>query len=356
MKRMRIWRAAALGWGVVACATGPGSGAAGPAPGDAAPRLYAANQGAATVSVIDPASLAVVETVDLRALGFSDNARPHHIVVEPDGAHWYLSMIGENRVLKFDRGNRLIGQAEFEVPGMLALDPVNDLLMVGRSMAAVNPPTRIGRIDPSTMEVDEIDVFFQRPHALTVGPDGAHVYSASLAVNQMAAVDLASEAPELVELEGPVHTLVQFAISPDGGTLVATGQMTGQLLVFDLSDPGAPRLTRTVDVGAHPWHPVFTPDGALIFFGNKQSNSVSVVDVRSWRQVEEIRHPAIAEPHGSAMAPDGRTVFISSNNTSGAYGGPGSGGTVVAIDVASRTVRGVVETGANTAGLGMARP
>ena len=82
--------------------------------------MYASNQGDATVAVIDVETLDVVTTVDLKPFGFDENAKPHHIAVEPDGSYWYISLIGANRVLKLDRENRLVGQAEFEVPGMLA--------------------------------------------------------------------------------------------------------------------------------------------------------------------------------------------------------------------------------------------
>ncbi|MEE8267808.1 MAG: hypothetical protein V3R97_02745, partial [Gemmatimonadales bacterium] len=88
--------------------------------GDPTPLLYVANQNSALVSVIDMASNTVVETVDLQALGFSATAKPHHVVVEPDGSAWYVSLIAENRVLKFDRDNQLVGQLEFERPGMMA--------------------------------------------------------------------------------------------------------------------------------------------------------------------------------------------------------------------------------------------
>ena len=92
-----------------------GAAASTPAfPQEAGPTyLYVAIQGEATVTIIDTETLEIVDVVDLQSLGFSPNAKPHHIVVEPDGAHWYLSMIGENRVLKFDRDNRLVGQADF---------------------------------------------------------------------------------------------------------------------------------------------------------------------------------------------------------------------------------------------------
>jgi YVTN family beta-propeller protein len=317
--------------------------------------LYACNQGEATISVIDPTTMEVVTSVSLEDLGFTENAKPHHVVVEPDGSHWYVSLIGANQVLKFDRDNRLVGQVEFEVPGMLALHPTEPLLLVGRSMSAVNPPQRIGVIERDDPTIDEWDVFFPRPHALAVHPDGETVYSASLAVNQIAALDPSTGDFELTDLAGDTHTLVQFAISPDGNTMVATTQLTGKLLFFDLGSRHAPRLTGSVAVGAQPWHPVFTPDGAYVFFGNKGDNSVTVVDVRTRSVATTIRHPAIAEPHGSAVSPDGRRVFISSNNTRGEYSSSTgeSVGTVVAIDVATLEVVDYVEVGLNTTGLGM---
>ena len=128
--------------------------------------LYVANQEAAAVTVIDLETHEVVEVIDLEAMGFGANAKPHHIAVEPDGSFWYVSLIAANQVLKFDRENNLVASVEFERPGLLALHPAEPWLFVGRSMAAVNPPQRIGRIDRTSMEVEEYDVFIPRPHAL----------------------------------------------------------------------------------------------------------------------------------------------------------------------------------------------
>ena len=46
--------------------------------------VYVCNQAGATISIIDPDSNDVVETVDLTEKGFSSNAKPHHVVVDPD--------------------------------------------------------------------------------------------------------------------------------------------------------------------------------------------------------------------------------------------------------------------------------
>ena len=60
----------------------------------------------------------------------------------PTAPPWYVTLIGANRVLKFDRSNRLVDSAVVEVPGLMALG-ADGTLYVGRSMNAVNPPQRI---------------------------------------------------------------------------------------------------------------------------------------------------------------------------------------------------------------------
>ncbi len=327
---------------------------------DATNLAYVASQNGARVWVIDMDRQLQIRTIDLQALGFSANAKPHHVAVEPDGAHWYVSLIAENKVLKFDRENRLVGQVAFERPGLLALDPARDTLYVGRSMAAVNPPQRIGIITRSTLDIEEVGVFFPRPHALAVDSRRNVVYSASLAENSIATVDMTTGDVALHRLDGPVHTLVQFALSPDGNTLIATGQMTGKLLIFDASNPPELPLLASLDVGAEPWHPVFSPDGRFAYFANKRDNNVAVVDVPNREVVAHIEGPGLAEPHGAALSPDGRYLFVSSNNLKGGYTprypfvDTPAPGTVTVIDTATRAIVRVLEIGPYGSGMGTA--
>ena len=298
----------------------------------------------------------VIRTIRLDALGFTRDAKPHHIAVEPDGSAWYVSLIGDDVVLKFNRENELIGRTEFERPGMLALHTGEDLLFVGRSMKAVNPPQRIGRIGRTDMEIEEIDVFFPRPHALTIHPHGSHIYVGSLAENSMAVVDNADDGMKLLSIDGPVHTLVQFAVAPDGGTMVVGGQLTGKLFFYDTTAPAEPKLMQTIDVGAAPWHPVFSPDGGMVWFGNKMAGTATLVDVAQ-RSVEAVVE-GLAQPHGAAMRPDGQYVYISNNNLNGQYQARYSfgyhPGAVAVINTTTREVEKMLEIGANATGLGAA--
>ena len=281
--------------------------------------LYVANQLDAAVTVIDMATNEIVATVDLTAFGFSPDAKPHHIAVEADGAFWYVSLIGDGKVLKFNRDNELVGQADFETPGMMVVDPTTSTLYVGRSMMAVNPPPSIGIVDRETMEMDEIVVFFPRPHALALSGTSDRLYTASLAENSVASLGLEDEDVELSRLEGPIHTLVQFAIAPDGQTMVAGGQLSGQLLFFSLADPAHPNVTAALDVGGMPWHPTFTPDGRYVYIGNQALNEVMVIDAEKREVVKRIKGTGLAEPHGIAVRPDGRYVYVSNRNLKGTY-------------------------------------
>jgi YVTN family beta-propeller protein len=337
---------------------------------DAEHLLYVADQGEAKVSVIDMDTNMVIRTVDLQDHGFPAFALPHHIAVEPDGSYWYVSLIAGNAVLKFDRKNQLVGQVEIEWPGLMALDPNSDRLFVARSMASVNPPSRVGVIRRTDMTIEEIDVFIPRPHALAVAPGGTSVFTASLSVNDIAVLDPVEGSLELTALEGDrPHVVINFAVSPDGRWMVGTTEITSKLLVFDLTL--LPDLTPVdaIDVNTAPWHPVFTPDGKWVYVGNNWDNSVTVVGMEAREVAKVIEGNGIAQPHGSAVSPDGRYAYIASRNlkmpeghTKSAHvykprydlGDNAHVGTVIVIDTATQDIVKIIEIEDYGSGLGTA--
>ncbi len=323
--------------------------------------VYVANQGDASVSIIDTRANVVARRIDLTKLGFSKTAKPHHIAVEADGSHWYVSLIGENRVLKLDRQNRVVGKVEIEVPGLLVLDEQSDRLYVGRSMSAVNAPSSVAIVGLSTGEVEEIDVFFPRPHALAVAPAGDFVYTASLSENTIAAINAETFEAELVRLGGNPEVLVQFAVSPDSLVMIAGGQLSGDIHFFDISNP--PWLTRTgwMTVGLGAWHPVFSSDGMHAYVPNKMVNTVTVLDMSTREVGEVVSGAGLAEPHGTALSPDGRFLYVSNNNLKGSYAPRHdlrdnlNVGTVVVIDTRTNEIVKVIEVGRNATGIGSRR-
>jgi DNA-binding beta-propeller fold protein YncE len=332
-----------------------------PVPEQAA-RLYVANQDDATISIIDARSRALVETLDLRRYGFGDNAKPHHVQVEPNGEAWYVTLIGAGKVLKLDRSNRVLASADLQVPGLMTLHPSQDVMFVGRSMSAVNPPPRIAMIRRSDMRIlDEIDLLFPRPHGIAAHPGGGAIYVASLGTNQLASVGVDEGDVRIVDVPGPAHGFVQTAVSPDGRWLAVTAELTDELMIFDLNEPRDPKLTRTVAMPDGPFEPLFTSDGRWIYVTCLGANRVAVVDTRTWQVPEVLAHEGFAQPHGVALAPDGQHVFVGSRHQLGGThdhrgGKPSGAGTVVAICAASRTPSTVIEVGNYAAGMGTPLP
>jgi YVTN family beta-propeller protein len=349
----RLTLATAALLAAVAPAKGPGGG--NPA------RVYVANQAAAKVTVIDPVADTIVATVDLQTLGFSAHAKPHHVAVEPDGSYWYVSLVGDNAVVKLDRNNRVVGQASMETPGLLALEPKGDRLFATRSMSAVRAPSRIGVIKRSDMSIEEVEVLVPRPHALALSRDGRYAYVGSLGTNQIAVYDVKKDRADVVDVPGDSNrVMVQFAVSPDGRTLAATAQLTAEVLGFDLRDPAHPSLTHTVRVGKWPWHVQFSDDGKEIWVPNQLSDDVSVIDVATFKVTSTIADSGFAQPHGIAITPNGQ-VFISNHNSGKTMdmGGVGMAagvtdrpGHVVVIDEARHQVVRTLDTAPDGAGMG----
>jgi len=299
-----------------------------------------------------------VRTVDLQKLGFPATAKPHYVVVEPDGSFWYVSLIGANRVVKFDRQDRVVAQFEMETPGMLAI--AGESLVVTRSMSAVNPPKRIAILRRTSMQGDELDVIFPRPHPLAAA--NGYAYTGSLGVNQIASIALADDKVELMTVAGPTHSFVQFTLSPDRRTLVGSADVSGKLLVFDLKAPAKPALVKSIDVGKMAFDPAFTPDGRFVWVPVKSTNEIAVVDTQLWDVARRISDSSLKQPHQIVFSPDGTTAFVTNNNkmdhmADPAHAGhamPGAGGpaSLAVIDVKAGRVVKAIELGLNLTGMG----
>lgn len=333
-------------------------------------KLYITNQLGASITVVDQERLAIDTVIDLTKLGFSANAKPHHAVVEPDGSFWYATLIGDGKVLKFDRANRLVGQVSMETPGLLALDPVHDSLYVGRSMTAVNPPKSLGVIQRSKFAlVDEQEIQIPRPHALVATRDGKWVHAASLAENRIASLETATGRVTLTTLPGDAtRSMVQFTLSPDGRWLIVGGEISNTILVFDLASKRPP-LTPSAEfaVRGKPWDPVFSPDGKRAYFSLFADSAVAEVDLEAGKVIRTLRG-GLSQPYDMIMRRDGKYLFVVNQNLTptkpgqsahdnmpGMAGAPAAGGSagwLSVINVATGKVEKTLVLGSGPTGMG----
>ncbi len=338
--------------------------AASPSPRQVIPaeHLYVCVQDDAKVAVVSIATREVVQTIDLQTLGFPATAKPHFIVVDPDRRHWYVSLIGANKVVKFNAANEVVGSFEMETPGMLAVSGDNQLV-VTRSMSAVNPPKRVAVLDRTTMQGNEVDILFARPHPLAVS--GTYAYTGSLGVNQIASISLDTERVSIIPVTGPTHSFVQFAVSPDGNTLVGSAEVSGQLLVFDITDRAKPVLKTALPLGKMAFDPVFTPDGKFVWVPVKMDNVIAVINTATWTETRRITSDSFQQPHQVVFSADGATAFVTNNNKMDHMADPAHAGHVMpgsdapaalsVIDVATGTTVKSLMLGKNLTGMGVAR-
>jgi DNA-binding beta-propeller fold protein YncE len=150
--------------------------------------------------------------------------------------------------------------------------------------------------------------------------------------------------------------------------MVASGELSGQLLVFSLADPAHPRLLTSVNVGSQAFDPMFAPDGRTVWVPVKGANQVAVVDAGEWRVMSRISTSDLLQPHALTFSPDGKRVFVTNNNSAahmlphepGTVAPPAPGGltetdamaSVVVIDAATGLVEAVLPLGANLTGMG----
>lgn len=317
MSRERLFRnVVAL---VVGCASilGAQSKKTAPTKAPQSAKLYITNQGGASITVVDQQKLTVDTTIDLTTLGFTPNAKPHHTAVERDGSFWYVTLIGDGKVLKFNRANALVGQVPMETPGLISLDPVHDSLYVGRSMTAVNPPKSLGVIKRSNFTmVEEQEIQIPRPHALATSRDGKWVHVASLAENRFASVETATGRVTLTTLPGVTRSMVQFTVSPDGTRLIVGGELSNTVMVFDITKPPPYAPIVEFAVGGKPWDPVFSRDGKRAYFSQFADSAVAEVDVVSGKVVRTIRQH-MAQPYDMILRADGKYLFVVNQNIGG---------------------------------------
>jgi YVTN family beta-propeller protein len=135
---------------------------------------------------------------------------------------------------------------------------------------------------------------------------------------------------EIIEVEGSVHNV---QVSPDGrmlGTTVVPAmghgeeskseahgehgedshgddsmEVKGKALFFDTETN---ELLKTIEVGNHPAHFVFTEDGKYALVTNSEDNNVSVIDIATLSVIDTI--DTGKGPHGFRISADSQKAYI----------------------------------------------
>ena len=304
------------------------SGDLSPAVAGITPRVYVPNSDGGTVSVIDPATLEVVDR-------FAVGDVPHHVTPSWDLTELYVNNTESNTFTVIDpRSGRPTG----EIP---VIDPYNLYFTLDGSKAIV-VAERLQRLDfrdPNTWElIKSVDIPWAGADHLDFSADGRYLMVSTEFTGKLAKVDV-----ERMELVGAVEVgalPIDVKVSPDGAvffvanqgrhgvsivdpeamteigflptgrgahglnysrdtkTLFVSNRLAGTISLIDV----ASRTVRdTWDVGGSPDMIQINGDGTQLWVSNRFNASVSVVDTTTGRLVKAI--PTGAGAHGVSFFP-----------------------------------------------------
>ncbi len=258
-----------------------------PAVKDHLPRVYVPNRRSNDVTVIDPATLKVIERIKV-------GIHPQHVVPS-----WDLQTLW------------VTNNAE------------------GRTDGTLTP------IDPKTGKRRGPDIAVDDPYNMYATPDGASAI-------------VVAEARKRLDFRDPHTMKLQYSIdvpkcpgvnhadfSVDGSYAIFTCEFGGALAKIDLAGRKVVGYL-SLGKGLMPQDIRISPDGKVFFVADMMADGVHVIDGESFTKVGFIATGV--GTHGLYPSRDGRKLYVANRGTNKVYGPPRGKGSVSVIDFATRKV------------------
>ena len=251
-------------------------------------RYYISDEADRTLDIVDQKTLKVTKKIPL-------TGHPNNISISKDGKRVYVSIA--------------VAPGAVDVVDTVSMEKVKSIPVKGAvHNTYVTPDGKyvvsgsiqshvITVIDQKTEEPAwslTMDLGI-RPMAFAANPDGSTkwIFVQLSAFNGFAVVDFASRKEinriKLHDLPPGKATFPEggneshgMAVTSDGKTLVVNSRLNSSIYTYSLPDL---KLIGSVEVGKSPDWVTLTPDGKRAYVANAASNSVSVVDIASMKEI-----------------------------------------------------------------------
>lgn len=215
------------------------------------PYVYVPNEHGRSVTVIDAATLTVVDTIPV-------GGRPHHVTPDWDMSRLFVNDMGADR--------------------LDVIDPVSR--------------TKVGRIATPA------------PYNLYFTPDGA---KAIVIAEPLDRIDFyrRSDWHLLKSLPIPSDGVDHADFNAQGNKLVVTTEYGGWIFKINVRTM---RIVNRLDVGGKPVDVKISSDGTVFYVANQGRHGVSIVDAATFKEVKFLRTGRGA--HGLAVRRDGDGLYL----------------------------------------------
>jgi len=254
-------------------------------------RYYISNEAESTLDVVDTKTLKVIRNIPL-------SGHPNNISISKDGRRVFVGIA--------------VAPGAVDVIDTASMERVKSIPVKGAvHNTYVTPDGKFvvsGSIPSKTITVIDLPTETPvwsltmdlgiRPMAFATNPDGSTkwIFVQLSGFNGFAVVDFATRKeikritlPQVRAGKDPFpkggNESHGMAITSDGKTLVVNSRLNSAIYSYSLPDL---KLLGSADVGHSPDWVTLTPDGKTAYVANAGSNSVSVIDIRSMKEVTRI--------------------------------------------------------------------
>src|SRR4051794_25168741 len=286
-------------------------------------RIYITNSAGDSIHVVDPATNKVVQVIN-------NVEGAHGVAFSPDGARVYVSDEADSTLDVFDRKS---GKLIRKVP--LSAHPNNIAVAKdGRIVVGIaRDPGALDIVDPVTLTRTKSVPVNGRLHNVYVTPDSKHVITGSIRTGVITVIDLATErAAWELKLDKGIRPMAIEA-GADGSTRRIFAQLSdlnGFAVVDFATRSEVARVTlpesktefeTDAGRGSAPSHGIgVAPDGRTLWVTSIPNNAVFAYSLEDLKLIGEVALPSLKlAGHGpiSAVAnwvtftPDSKTIYIS---------------------------------------------
>jgi YVTN family beta-propeller protein len=270
-------------------------------------RIYISDEAESTLDVVDSQTLKVTKRIPL-------SAHPNNVAITPDGRRVYVA------IAQAPGGVDVIDTASLEDLKTIRTEgPIHNPYVTpdGKYVVAGSIPGKtINVIDTKT---DQLVWFVAmdlgiRPMAFSTNPDGSTkwIFAQLSGFNGFAVVDFATrkeikrvQNPDLPPGKKPVTAGADpshgMAVTADGKTLLVNSRINNYLYSYSLPEL---KLLGAAELGGQgaAWV-TLTPDGKTAYVANAVTNDVSVIDVKSLKEVARIPVGYVPKRNTTGMLP-----------------------------------------------------